>query len=146
MKVFILDTNIIFSAALKTESEIGKFILASNELEVEFYAPEYLNIEIERYVPKIVEFSGLEKAEIRKIINLLYTKITFISDSQIPFEYYTKALSFVRDIDMDDLVFVALTEYLDELLLTGDLKLYRGLIKKGYKKVVTFDYIKEHIL
>ncbi len=146
MKVFILDSNIIFSAALRVDSEIGKFILSANEIEVEFYAPEYLRVEIERYISKIVEISGLAETDIRKIINLLYTKITFISDSLIPFEYYTKALPLVRDIDMDDLVFVALTEYLDELLLTGDLKLYNGLLKKGYDKVVTFEYVKEHIL
>ncbi|GJM35619.1 MAG: hypothetical protein DHS20C18_46200 [Saprospiraceae bacterium] len=43
---------------------------------------------------------------------------------------------------MDDLPFVALTEYLDELLWTGDNQLYNGLKKKGYKKVVNFEFIK----
>jgi len=40
-------------------------------------------------------------------------------------------------------VFVALNEYLDEFLWTGDKKLYEGLIKKGYGKVVNFNMIKE---
>jgi predicted nucleic acid-binding protein len=44
---------------------------------------------------------------------------------------------------MDDLVFVALNEYLDKVLWTGDMKLYKGLKKKGYKKVVTFREIQK---
>jgi len=44
---------------------------------------------------------------------------------------------------MDDLVFVALNEYLDSALLwTGDKELYEALERKGYKKVVDFDSIK----
>ena len=44
----------------------------------------------------------------------------------------------MRDIDIDDLVFVALSAYLDEFLWTGDHKLYEGLINKGYQKVINF--------
>jgi predicted nucleic acid-binding protein len=45
----------------------------------------------------------------------------------------------VRDIDPDDVTFVALTNYMDEILWTGDTKLYNGLKKLGYKKVVNFN-------
>ena len=57
-----------------------------------------------------------------------------------------RAAPFVMDIDEDDLIFVALTEHLDELLWTGDLKLYNGLRENGYDKVITFDYIKKKML
>jgi predicted nucleic acid-binding protein len=87
----------------------------------------------------------MEEKEVRRIVNLVYARITFISDSLIPYEFYAKALKYVRDIDMDDLVFVALNEFLDKFLWTGDMKLYNGLKKKGYSKVVTFTDIQKKL-
>jgi predicted nucleic acid-binding protein len=143
-KSFVLDSNIVFSALLNTKSPIGKFIMSSNTDTVKFYAPEYLSIEIERYFPRIMKTSGMDEAETRRLLLALYDKIEFVSDQIIPFEFYAKSLQLVRDIDMDDLVFVALNEYLDSTLLwTGDKELYKGLVDKGYNKVVNFDGVKE---
>jgi len=146
LKIFILDSNIIFSAALHLENPIGQFIMSANQKSIEFYAPEFLSQEVESHLPKLIEISGLAETKMRRVLQLLYTQINFISDGHIPIEYYIKALPFVREIDMDDLPFVALTEYLDELFWTGDMKLYNGLINNGYSKVITFDYIKENVL
>jgi len=146
MKVFILDSNLIFSATLNIDNPIGSFIMSANESNIEFYSPTYLVEEMEKHLPKLIELSGLSKKEVRRIINLLYTQINFVSDEHIPMEFYIKALPSVREVDIDDLPFVALNEYLDELFWTGDMQLYRGLVNKGYTKVVTFDYIKEYIL
>lgn len=46
---------------------------------------------------------------------------------------------------MDDLVFVALSDFLNVPLWTGDLKLYRELRAKGYNRVVVFQEIKEEL-
>ena len=106
MEIYIIDTNLIFSAVLRSENPIGQFILSAHQNNIEFYAPEYLNIELERYIPKLIEISEMDEKEVRRIINLLYAKITFIADHLIPFEFYQKAVPLVRDVDMDDLVFV----------------------------------------
>lgn len=144
MKIYVLDSNIIFSTVFNPNSAIGQFVMSANEQDVEFYAPDYLKIEVERYVTKIVQLSQQPEEKVKELIQLAYTKINFISDDQIPIEAYMKAAPLVRDIDPDDIVFVALNEYLEELLWTGDLKLYRGLLQKGYTKVVTFQDIQEH--
>jgi predicted nucleic acid-binding protein len=67
-----------------------------------------------------------------------YKYIEFIEDAAIPFEEYIKAMRIVRDVDPDDVHFIALTNYLDRVLWTGDVKLYNGLKAKGYEKVVMF--------
>jgi predicted nucleic acid-binding protein len=145
MKIYITDTNVIFSAVLNVNSGIGQFIMSANQNNVKFYAPDYLRFELENYIPKIVKISSLKIEEVRRLITLLYAQIIFISDELIPFEYYKNALPFVRDVDMDDLVFVALTDYLEETLWTGDLKLYNELIAKGYTRIVTFNEIKKEL-
>ena len=90
-----------------------------------------------------MEASGQSEEEVVYVLNLAYEKIRFISDDQIPFEFYRIALPYVRDVDMDDIVSVALAEYMDGLLWAGDKKLIDGLSKKGYEKMITFNQVKE---
>lgn len=47
MKV-VVDTNIIFSALMRTNSKMGEIFFNQNR-KVEFFAPELLKIEIDRY-------------------------------------------------------------------------------------------------
>lgn len=143
-KQFVLDSNILFSAMLNINSPIGKFIMASSVDDVTFYAPEYLSIEVERHLPKIMQLSEMTEVELRRLLAILYEKIEFVPDAIIPFKYYALSVPLVSDVDMDDIVFVALTEYLNAALLwTGDKKLYKALESKGYHKIVTFERIKE---
>lgn len=143
MRVFILDSNIIWSTAFNAKSKIGRFVLSTSSEKVKFYAPTYLKGEIEEQVPRVAELSGQSEQEVRETIQLAYTKVTFISDVQIPLKYYAKAAYLVRNIDMDDITFVALNEYFDELLWTGDMRLYNGLKIQGYTKVVKWEEVQK---
>lgn len=138
MKKYIIDTNLVFSATLNLQSSIGQFILASNTNDIKFYAPLYLKSEIEKYIFKLVQISELEVPQVKRILELLYTKINFVDDKDIPFLHYKTAVFYVKDVDMNDLPFVTLNEFINGTLVTGDLELYNGLIAKGYQKVVTF--------
>jgi len=112
---------------LNLSSPIGKFIMTSNPEKVKFYAPEFVTIEIEKNLPKIMHISGMTEIEIRRLLQLIYDKIEFVSDQIIPFQYYANAIPLVKDVDIDDIVFVALNDYLDSSLLwTGDEVLYEA--------------------
>ena len=143
MDVYIVDSNLIFSATLNIKSGIGQFILKSSDNNVSLYAPKYLQTEIERHFDKIVQRSKLEAEEVRLLINKIYKYITFINDEIIPFEEFVKAMRLVRNIDPDDVTFVALANYMDEILWTGDSHLYLGLKKLGYEKIMNFSDIKQ---
>ena len=122
MDIFIIDTNVIFSAILNVESGIGQFILKTKEHNISLFSPSYVKTEIEKHFTKIVNRSKLSEADIRLAMELIYSRIVFISDDLIPFEEYIKAMRIVRDIDPDDVVFVALTSYMDKVLCTSLLK------------------------
>ena len=138
MDVYIIDSNVIFSAILNINSGIGQFILKTKEKNITLYAPSYLKVEIERHFDKIISRSKLSEEEVRLSLGLIYSRLSFISDSLIPFEEYVKAMRLVRDIDPDDVTFLALANYMDKVLWTGDSKLYKGLKNKGFERVVNF--------
>ena len=143
MDIYIIDTNIVFSAVMKSDSRIGRFIMAASRYSVKFYAPKFLQTEIDNHLPELVQRAKRPASEVREQIELIYSKIQFISDDQIPIDMYSKGAFYAREVDEDDIVFVALTEYFGEQLLTGDNKLYRHLITKGYQRVVNFLEIRE---
>mgnify|MGYP006306562581 CR=1 FL=1 len=56
---YVIDTNVIFSAALNLNSGIGRFILKVREYKIQLYAPKYLKVEIDKHIQKIVEKSQI---------------------------------------------------------------------------------------
>ncbi len=134
MKI-ILDTNIIFSALLNTNSTIGELIFDSENV-FEFYSCNYMRLEIEKHWDKLKKISKLTDKELQESLFRLFTKIHFINEELISEKIWQKAEKLTADIDIDDTDFVALTYYLKGILWTGDKELYSGLINKGFKKVI----------
>ncbi len=143
MDIYIVDANLIFSGILNLKSGIAQFILDAEQYDVQLYAPELLKTEIESHQKDIIKASGLSLPKIRYARDKLYASIEFIDDQIIPFEEYILAMRIVRDIDPDDVTFVALNNYMNETLWTGDNELYRGLKAKGYTRVVNFKDLKK---
>ena len=81
MKV-VVDTNILFSAILNSQSWIGQVLLKPDK-SVKFYSPKYLQIEIFNHIEKIEKITKLPKNEIIELIEILYTRIHFLSEDFI---------------------------------------------------------------
>lgn len=86
MKV-IVDSNIVFSGILNTESKIGDLLLNSQE-EFKYYSCEHLKDEISNHKEKLLELSGYTEEEFESTRDLLYNCLTFIAEREIPFEYW----------------------------------------------------------
>ena len=67
--------------------------------------------------------------------------LIFTNEALIPFDFWAKAANLVRDVDMNDIVFVTLAEFLGIKLWTGDRELMKGLAKKGYTNFATTDEV-----
>jgi predicted nucleic acid-binding protein len=67
---------------------------------------------------------------------LIYRNISFINEGQIPKSFRLYAYNLVKDIDVKDIAFVALSEFQESILWTGDKPLYNGLKSIGYDRVL----------
>jgi predicted nucleic acid-binding protein len=96
-----------------------------------------MRFEIENHWDKLKKISKLTDKELHESLFRLFTKMQFVNEELISEEIWLKAENLTADIDIDDTDFVALTNYLKGVLWTGDKELYRGLKKKGFKKVIS---------
>lgn len=134
----VVDTNIVFSAILNPSGTIGQILIYGKQ-RFKFYAPHLLKEEIKRHKEKIRTLGELEESDFEDIRDEVFECIDFISEEQIPYDFWHNAIPIVRDTDMDDIAFIVLSEYLDARLWTGDKKLIDGLESRGFKRGVTTD-------
>ena len=132
----IVDTNIVFSALLTSNSRIGDLLMDSRSC-YKFYSCKYLQKELYRHLPKAQKHSKLNNEQLFELLSLLESRIFFIDEALLPRAAMLEAKVLVEDIDFDDLPFVALTNHLKGLLWTGDMVLINGLRSKGYKSLIT---------
>jgi predicted nucleic acid-binding protein len=132
----IVDSNIIFSAILNSQSKIGQLILDGSRY-FDFYSVSQLRLEILLHRSKIMKLSGYNENVFSEIFQLMVSKIKFIDDILVPDKKLKEAVHLVSDIDESDMIFVAMTEHLKAILWTGDKKLINGLNRKGYHNIIS---------
>jgi len=134
MKI-IVDTNIVFSAILNSNSRIGKILLNSKE-HFQFFSCNYLRVEIHRHRNKLLKLTKLTEVQLSELESLVTQKITFIDERLIPNDLLIKTEIQLKTIDPNDTVFVALTKRLEGKLWTCDMRLYSGLKAKRFKDII----------
>ena len=139
MKI-VVDSNIIFSALLRTNSTFGQIIFNSEGI-FEFYSAQYMRLEIRRHWSKLLKISKLTQQQLEESFYTLLTKITFINEGLISQKIWVDSEKLVDRIDLDDIDFVALTKHLKGKLWTGDNILRDGLKSRGFKNVLTTNEI-----
>ena len=132
----IVDTNIVFSALLNSNSHIGRILLDSRD-KFQFYSCKYLQKEIHRHTDKIRRYSGLNNDNLSELIALVESRIFFIEEELLPATIIAEAKEWVAGVDFDDFAFVATANHLGALLWTGDKKLIIGLRQKGYHRIIS---------
>ncbi len=135
MKI-VVDTNVLFSAILNSQSRIGQIILHPS-IKHNFYSVRFLQKEILNHFDKIKKITKLSDEELDELIEILYSRIHFISDDLIPVEAIIKADELTKSVDFDDILFVALSLHLNCKLWTGDITLMNALKKQGFNKFIT---------
>lgn len=140
----VVDTNIVFSAMLNTDSRIASIILQP-ATGFNFYSTEKLLSELEEHSGKLKDISGYSASEYKKVYGLFTRKIRFINIHLIPKRIYIKALSLTEDVDVDDTEFVALPDHIKGKFWSGDKELKRGLVSKGWDKFIFSEDLYEKV-
>lgn len=134
----VIDTNIAFSAILKTNSLFARIILHPKS-RLHFYSTDLLLVEIEEHKEKLKRIARYNDFELSKSISLITSKIRFIDANFIPVRVLLNSQQLLEDIDVDDTEFVALTTHIKGRLWSGDKILRTGLLKKGWTKFISTD-------
>ena len=138
----VIDTNIVFSGMLNTNSRISRIFLQP-KTKLNFYSTERLLQEIEEHSEKLQDISGYTEAEFKRILTLFTRKIRFVNVGLIPKNIYINTLLLTEDVDIDDTEFVALTEHIKGKFWSGDKTLRKGLNKKGWNKFISTEELFE---
>jgi predicted nucleic acid-binding protein len=132
----VVDTNIVFSAILNTNSKIARIILQPKST-LNLYSTDQLQYELAEHWDKLKALSKYSEIELHKISTLITSRIKFISVEFIPLKRLLKTEVLTSNIDIDDTEFVALTEHIKGKLWTGDKELIKGLKRKKWDKFVS---------
>lgn len=131
MNTIVLDTNIIFSSLVNKNSFLSDILL---DKKYNFVMPKYAYIELFKHKEKIMEFTRLRDDEILELLYRLLKNINVFDEDLITLNSLKTAYELVKDIDEDDIIFVALTIEVNGVLWTRDKKLSTKLIEKGFNK------------
>lgn len=104
---------------------------------LEFHACDTLRLELIKHRSKLLELSNLTEEQLDQSIYQITSCLHFTNEALIPFKFWFNAAGLVRDIDMEDIAYVTLAEFLGVKLWTGDRVLMKGLAKKGYLSFIT---------
>jgi predicted nucleic acid-binding protein len=131
----VVDANIVFSGILNTKGKIGDILINSFGL-IDFIAPDFLRMEIRKNHNRLAKISKLSIQEILESEFLICKDIVFISEEQILTTNWGAAFDLVKNVDENDIHYVAFSKQFNRKIWSGDKQLIRGLGRKGFNNFI----------
>ena len=124
----VLDSNVFFSALIK-DSFTRRLILEYNNT---FLFPEIIFKELIKHKDILLKKSGLNQKDFSTLITLLLTKVELVEESDLH-KHKEEALNIVKNIDVNDVLFIACALAFPNSILWSDDK---ALKKQSNVKVI----------
>src|SRR5437868_5882032 len=128
-EIVVVDTNIFISALTSRNEDILRIL---SRPESSFVSTNYVVVELFEHSPRIQLKSRLSKEKMLEVLTILIGQIRLLDDGLISIGSWIEARRLTRDVDMDDITFVALALELSARLWTRDQLLKSHLIRKGF--------------
>lgn len=98
----VLDSNILFSALIK-DSTTRRLILDYDDF---FLFPSYIFEEMEEHKEELMQKSKMSKEDFDKLLEMLLKKVLIVPEEVLK-THKDESIEIVKDIDLDDAVFIA---------------------------------------
>jgi len=98
----VIDSNILFSALIR-DSMTRKIILNYDGF---FLFPSYIFIEMEKHIDELLEKACMNRVDFDKLLHIILRKVLIVPASVMN-AYKDEALGIIKDIDIDDTLFIA---------------------------------------
>jgi predicted nucleic acid-binding protein len=141
--IVVTDSNIIFSALYTPNGVIASIL--KNKNKIQLLAPNFLILEIKNHFNKILVHRKITKKELQDEFNDLIKNIDIINIEEIPKNIVLQAIEIVKEIDIDDTIFVALHLYTKHKIWTTDNILNTYLKEKGHDICITTTELKKYL-
>ena|ERR1700722_4989860 len=126
--IFIVDTNILFSACITPAGRIFE-ILFNAPANAQLISSHFAIEELMLHKAKLIKLSGYIEEKVDILLSIILKQIDFISEGIIDIEYWGEAVRLTSGVDSKDVSFVALALQTGGWLWTGDKKLSAHLKK-----------------
>jgi len=100
--IVVLDSNVLFSALIK-DAITRKIILEYEDL---LLFPSYIFEELNNHKKSLIRKSGMAEKDFNVLLNLLLKKVLIVPE-EVLLAQKEKALEIIKDIDKDDVLFIA---------------------------------------
>ena len=134
MADFIIDANILMSILISGKASYRPILNY-----YQFIVPDFVFLEIDKNCSVILETTKLNEEEFKQWSYFVFSQIRAFPRYILSEDVLIKSNQLLKDIDLQDTSYVALSIELNLVLLTRDDILYKGLRKKGFRKVMKFD-------
>ena len=131
----VIDANRIFSELIAANHRLRQTF--TSEPETEFLCPKYVMVELFKHKERIAASTGLDEDSLLALLHSLLERIRFFDEDAISIGSWTEAWRLCRDVDENDVAYVALTLEVNGDLWTSDRELEAGLRKKGFARFFT---------
>lgn len=99
----VVDTNRVIAALVKDSA--SRRILFSSKFV--FFSVRFSILEVQKYKSLILKKTGLSEADFLQLMDLVFSKVTMVDDSEISNAVFLKAKAAMDYVDKNDTVFVA---------------------------------------
>lgn len=110
-----------------------------------FVSIDFIFDEIDEYRDTILQKTKLDKPQLIGYTEQILSKITILPRYVVSEASLEKASLLTKDVDFNDVWFVALAIEYNLPLLSRDSRLYNGLQKKSFKNIVLFSASLHHL-
>ena len=132
MRSVVIDANRIFSELIAANHRLRQIF--TSHAEMEFVCPKYVMVELFKHKERIAASTGLDEPALLALLHTILERIRFFDEDAISIGSWTEAWRLCRDVDENDVAYVALTLELNGDLWTSDRELEDGLRRKGFTR------------